>query len=369
MDIDIEGEISPELEALTDTPGDSKQPDRTTAGDVSRTSDSQVSPIRTSEAPQNMKTTSGAQSSSSGNHATLATPAVRHLTKEFNLNIEDIPGTGKDGRVLKEDVQKYASGKSDSGLSSAPLTPVTPLGEDQIVPLTPVQNQMFKTMTRSLQIPHFLYSDAVDFTSLNRIRRALNKHHAVDQFSDLPKLSALPFILKAVSLSFTNFPSLNAHLDVESEPLKPRLTHKAAHNIGIAIDTPQGLIVAVVKNVQSHSVASLAIEIQRLGSLARQNTLSTSDLSGATFTISNIGSIGGHVVAPVVVSPQVAILGVGKAKAVPSFDEDGQVVKKEEAVFSWSADHRVVDGATVARCAEMVRGYLEGVERMMVKLR
>lgn len=369
MDIDIEGEITPELEALTDTSGDSKELDRTTKAEVDYPSDSPISPIRSPEAPQSTETAQTAQSSPSGKHATLATPAVRHLTKELNLNIEDIPGTGKDGRVLKEDVQKYASAKSDSGPSSAPPTPVTPLGEDKINPLTPVQGQMFKIMTRSLQIPHFLYSDAVDFTSLNRVRRSLNKHHSVDQSSELPKLSALPFIIKAVSLSLTGFPSLNAHLDTESDPSKPRFTHKASHNTGVAIDTPQGLIVPVIKNVQSHNIISLALEIQRLSSLARQNKLSTSDLSGATFTISNIGSIGGHVVAPVIVSPQVAILGVGKAKAVPSFDESGQVVRREEAVFSWSADHRVVDGATVARCAETVRGYLEGVDRMMVRLR
>jgi 2-oxoisovalerate dehydrogenase E2 component (dihydrolipoyl transacylase) len=147
------------------------------------------------------------------------------------------------------------------------------------------------------------------------------------------------------------------------------LIHKAAHNIGIAIDSPSGLIVPVIKNVQSHSIISIALEIQRLSSLAHQNKLATSDLSGATFTVSNVGSIGGHVVAPVIVSPQIAILGVGKAKAVPAFDAKGNVVRKDEAVFSWSADHRVIDGATVARFAQMVKGYLEEVERMIVRLR
>lgn len=93
------------------------------------------------------------------------------------------------------------------------------------------------------------------------------------------------------------------------------------------------------------------------------------DLTDATFSISNIGNIGGTTVAPVIVSPQVAILGVGKARVVPAFAEDGSIVRKEECVFSWSADHRVVDGATLARCAESVRGYLEGTERMLIKLR
>lgn len=318
-----------------------------------------------------MKISNGHRFDTSGKHATLATPAVRHLTKELNLNIEDIPGTGKDGRVLKEDVQKYAASKSQAESSSVTPSLSEPLGEDKTVPLTPVQNQMFKIMTRSLQIPHFLYTDTIDFSELNQVRRALNTHHSTldHESSELPKLSALPFILKAVSLSLSAFPSLNAYLDTETDPSKPKLIYKASHNLGIAVDSPQGLIVPIIKNVQSHSVISLAFEIQRLSSLAKQNKLSTSDLSGGTFTISNIGSIGGHVVAPVIVSPQVAIVGVGKAKPVPSFNEKGDVVRKEECVFSWSADHRVVDGATVARCAEMVRSYLEGLERMMVKMR
>jgi 2-oxoisovalerate dehydrogenase E2 component (dihydrolipoyl transacylase) len=294
------------------------------------------------------------------------------LTKELNLNIEDIPGTGKDGRVLKEDVQKYAYAKSDSVLAASSLTPVEPLREDRTIPLTPVQNQMFKAMTRSLQIPHFLYTDSINFTELNRVRRSLNVHYSSSPDSHhhhQPKLSALPFILKSVSLALTAFPSLNAHLDMESDPQKPKLTHKAAHNIGVAVDTPQGLLVPVIHNVQSHSILSLATELQRLSTLARANKLSTSDLSGATFTISNIGSLGGGVVAPVITNPQVAILGVGRSKAVPAFDEKGQVVKREEAMFSWSADHRVVDGAMMARFAESVKGYLEQVENMIVRLR
>jgi len=293
------------------------------------------------------------------------------LTKELNLNIEDIPGTGKDGRVLKEDVQKYASTKSDSVPAAPSPAPVEPLREDRTIPLTGVQNQMFKAMTRSLQIPHFLYTDSIDFTELNRVRRALNHSSSPSnpQHHHQPKLSALAFILKSVSLSLTAFPSLNAHLDTESDPQKPKLTHKAVHNIGVAVDTPQGLLVPVIRNVQSHSILSLADELQRLSALARANKLSTSDLSGGTFTVSNIGSLGGGVVAPVIVSPQVAILGVGRSKAVPAFDEKGQVIRKEEAMFSWSADHRVVDGAMMARFAESVKGYLEQVENMMVRLR
>ena len=138
---------------------------------------------------------------------------------------------------------------------------------------------------------------------------------------------------------------------------------------GVAVDSPSGLLVPVIKNVQDHSIASLSQEITRLATLARNGKLTSADLSGATFTVSNIGSIGGTAVAPVIVMPQVGILGIGKARVVPAFDEAGELVKKEECVFSWSADHRVVDGTECARCAEHVRGLLEEPMGMLVEMR
>jgi 2-oxoisovalerate dehydrogenase E2 component (dihydrolipoyl transacylase) len=299
-----------------------------------------------------------------GKHASLATPAVRHLTKELNIQIEDIEGTGKEGRVTKDDVQKYAAAQKETPASPATETYAAPepQAEDQVRPLTPIQKGMFKQMTRSLSIPHFLYTDNVDFTGLSALRKGLNAKKEKSE-----RLSALPFIVKAVSLALTKHPLLNAHLDTSAAE-KPQMVVKAQHNIGIAIDSPSGLLVPVVKNVQAHSISSLAAEIARLSSLARAGKLSNADLSGASFTLSNIGSIGGATVAPVIVSPQVAILGVGRARVVPAFGKDGELVKKEEAVFSWSADHRVVDGAMAARCAEDVRSYLENVESMLVQM-
>jgi 2-oxoisovalerate dehydrogenase E2 component (dihydrolipoyl transacylase) len=282
---------------------------------------------------------------------------VRHLSKELGIDISQIDGTGKDGRVMKEDLQRHGS-----ATASEPTSSTLPIGEDTAIPLTGIRQQMFKTMTKSLTIPHFLFSDTIDFTSLTALRRTLNT---------LPdsstKFSPLPFIVKAVSLAFSSSPSLNAHLDTSGP--SPVLTHKAAHHFGIAIDTPHGLVVPVIRNVQSRSIADLATELSRLSSLARENKLAPADFSGATFTISNIGSIGGGTVAPVIVGPQVGILGIGRARAVPGFAEDGTVVRKEEAVFSWSADHRVVDGAEVARIGDRVRRYLERVETMVVAMR
>ncbi|TIA03602.1 CoA-dependent acyltransferase [Aureobasidium pullulans] len=286
----------------------------------------------------------------------LATPAVRHLIKELNVKVEDIDGSGKDGRVLKEDVHRHVSQDSQKPVQQE-------IAKDQKKPLTPVQTAMFKTMTRSLTIPHFLYSSTVDTGSLNRFRVKINSTREAGN-----KLSPLPFILKAISMAMGRHPLLNAWLDT-SDPKKPELSYKASHDFGIAVDTSSGLLVPVVRNVESQSVASIAEQIKVVSSKAREGKLGPKDLQGPTFSVSNIGSIGGGVVAPIIVEPQVAIVGVGRAKVVPGFDEQGNVVKKEEMVLSWSADHRVVDGAECARCAERVNWYLQNMEAWVLEMK
>lgn len=303
-----------------------------------------------------------------GKHASLATPAVRGMLKDLKLKIEDIEGTGREGRVLKEDVQKHAEAAKHASKSTAssatPPTLSSYSAEDRVHTLTPVQSGMYKQMTKSLSIPHFLYTDSIDFSSLTQLRKRYNVNREKTE-----RITPLPIIIKAVSLALQQFPLLNAHLDTTTNPAKPQLLIKGAHNIGVAVDSPSGLLVPVVKNVQNHSIASLAQEITRLADLARMGKLTSADLSGATFTLSNIGSIGGSAVAPVIVTPQVGILGIGRSKVVPAFGEKGELVKKEECIFSWSADHRVIDGAYVARAAEEVKKAIESVENMLVQMR
>jgi 2-oxoisovalerate dehydrogenase E2 component (dihydrolipoyl transacylase) len=316
------------------------------------------------------------------NKSHLVTPAVRHMIKKHDLDITRITGTGKDGRILKEDVQQHIQSLSASSPSS-PEMPSAPsatpsAAPDRLITFSPIETQMFNVMTRSLNIPHFLYSHAVDFTSLNALRKRLNKSTTpLPTFSQTeepnPKFTPLPFIMKALSLAFLRFPKLNSHLDTHTKPDKPQLVLKASHNFGIAVDTPQGLLVPVVKDVQNHSVASLANEIQRISILAKDGKLKPADFKGATFTVSNIGSIGGGVVAPVIVEPMVGIVAVGQARSVPVFEtnEEGieNVVKREEVVLSWSADHRVIDGATVARCAKVVDELLKNFELISATLK
>lgn len=395
VDIDIEGDVSQEtLDKLT--PSDSDTAAEPTPAPAPTQS--------TSGAPQN--TATGTSSGEGpvdtpapkprGKHAALATPAVRHLSKELKVNILDVEGTGREGRVLKEDLYKFVETKDQgktqaAGFDSSPAVaqPSPTFSDAQTETrqaLTKTQEQMFKAMTRSLNIPHFLYADEVDFNELSALRSRLNKvissssaasssrTPVIPPSQGVTKLSYLPFIIKAVSIALQQYPVLNARVDVSSDPaVKPALIHRTQHNIGVAMDTPSGLLVPVIKNVGAHSVLTLAAELVRLQGLAVAGKLSPQDMSGGTITVSNIGSIGGTYCSPVIVEGQMAILGVGRLRDVPDVVEGakGWQVKGLRKVcnFSWSADHRVVDGATMARAADVVRALVEEPDAMLMHLR
>ena len=285
------------------------------------------------------------------------------------MKIEDITGTGKDGRVTKDDVQQFVSARSLEPTQSVQPHPTrrfpstSQIQVERAIMLTPVQSQMFKTMTRSLSIPHFLYADEIDVTALSALRQRLNSQPLSAQ-----KLSYLPFVIKAVSLALEDFPLLNARVDIGTGEDAPKLVLREKQNLGVAMDTPQGLLVPNIKDVSARSILDIASEIFRLQALAKDGKLSVSDLTGGTLTVSNVGSIGGTYVAPVLVQSEVAILGIGKVRSVPAFDEHDRVVKKYVMNFSWSADHRVVDGATMARMGERVRAFVEEPALMVTRL-
>lgn len=364
VDIDIQGEIKAEdLEALTET----------SAGEESQGQTEDASTPSTIEAKQDVAPQAQVQSPSKGTHASLATPAVRHLTKELDVNITEVNGTGRDGRVLKEDVYKFAKNRDTAPAESGKAIFSPPAAEsgpqkETIVPLSNTQGHMFKTMTKSLTIPHFLYADEIDFTGLAELRQRLNKGLAKASVNDISKLSFLPFIIKATSMMLQRYPALNARVDVDAKSSKPVLVMRSQHNIGVAMDTPTGLIVPVIRNVASLNVLAIASELNRLQALAATGKLTSQDLSGGTITVSNIGSIGGTYVSPVIVEKEVSILGVGKMRTIPAFNEEGEVVAKQVCNFSWSADHRVIDGATMARAAEVVRGFVEDPDSMVMYL-
>jgi 2-oxoisovalerate dehydrogenase E2 component (dihydrolipoyl transacylase) len=365
IDIDIQRDIKQEdLEALTESAAgeESQAQTKDTIEDAPASKPIEYAP------PEAEKSTAPR-----GKHATLATPAIRHLTKELKVNISDIHGSGKDGRVLKEDVYQFIKRRDSAPepTSQGPTPPAvdTAVQVETVTPLSNIQAQMFKTMTKSLNIPHFLYADEIDFSGISELRHRLNNGLAKAPVGDVNKLSFLPFIIKAVSIALHRYPALNARVDVDPNTSKPVLVMRSQHNIGVAMDTPSGLIVPVVKNVASLNVLSIAAELNRLQGLAATGKLTSQDLSGGTISVSNIGNIGGTYVAPVIVEKEVAILGIGKVRSVPAFDEAGQVLEKRICNFSWSADHRVIDGATMARAAELVRGFVEEPDSMVMHLR
>ena len=331
------------------------------AGSPSDPQQPQKAAEQQSEAPEAAKDTAPVEK-----HAALATPAVRGLLKELKIDIADVTGTGKDGRVTKDDVQQFvAAQKSETSMQSQPSAIQADQAQvEKPISLTPVQSQMFKTMTRSLSIPHFLYANEIDVTALSALRQRLN-----NQPSNSLRLSYLPFVIKAVSVALEDFPLLNARVDTGTGDNVPKLVMREKHNIGVAMDTPQGLLVPNIKDVSARSILSIASEISQLQALAKDGKLSVTDLTGRTMTVSNVGSIGGTYVAPVLVQSEVAILGIGKARVIPAFDEQDRVVKKAVMNFSWSADHRVVDGATMARMAERVGNLVEEPALMMARLR
>uniref|UniRef100_UPI003AAE093A lipoamide acyltransferase component of branched-chain alpha-keto acid dehydrogenase complex, mitochondrial n=1 Tax=Centroberyx gerrardi TaxID=166262 RepID=UPI003AAE093A len=261
-------------------------------------------------------------------HKTQATPAVRRLAMENNIKLSEVVGTGRDGRILKEDILNFLSRQTGAILPPAPFQEIRPpppaptapppavpppaapkpvfTGKDLTQPLTGFHKAMVKTMTAALKIPHFGYCDEVDLSRLVALRAELK---SVSQSRGV-KLSFMPFFIKAASLGLLQFPILNASVDEGCQ----NITYKASHNIGLAMDTSQGLLVPNVKNVQLLSVFDIAKELNRLQALGAGGQLGTAELTGGTFTLSNIGSIGGTYAKPVILPPEVAIGALGKVQ-------------------------------------------------------
>ncbi|KAM4873053.1 lipoamide acyltransferase component of branched-chain alpha-keto acid dehydrogenase complex, mitochondrial [Thomomys bottae] len=312
---------------------------------------------------------------------TLATPAVRRLAMENNIKLSEVVGSGKDGRILKEDILNYLEKQTGAILPPSPKAEIIPpapkpedrtvpfpaftppvfTGKDRTQPVTGFQKAMVKTMTAALKIPHFGYCDEVDVTELVKLREELKTVALARGI----KLTFMPFFLKAASLGLLQFPILNASVDENCQ----NIIYKASHNIGIAMDTEQGLIVPNVKNIQVRSVFEIAAELNRLQKLGSSGQLSTSDLTGGTFTLSNIGSIGGTYAKPVILPPEVAIGALGSIKALPRFNQKGEVYKAHIVNVSWSADHRIIDGATMSRFSNLWKSYLENPALMLLDLK
>lgn len=253
------------------------------------------------------------------------------------------------------------------------ITTASVVEEEKLEPLTPIQKAMFKSMTKSLSIPQLGYKDEIELNATTQYRNALNQHIANNAaLYPFKKMSYMPILIKCLSVALLRYPILNASLVVGDDPddvNSIRLAYRKSHNIGIAMDTPQGLIVPNIKNVQDKSIFDVAAEIHRLTELGARNSIPPADLQGGTITVSNIGTLGGTYANPVIVSSELAIVALGRMQTLPRFDEKGAVVAKQILPISWSADHRVIDGATIARFGNYWKSLVENPVLLASELR
>jgi 2-oxoisovalerate dehydrogenase E2 component (dihydrolipoyl transacylase) len=327
----------------------------------------------------------------------LTSPAVRKLARDHGIDLSTVTGTGPAGRISKGDVLAIAkisvpyTEMEDSSVSSKQSTTTNtigisknveewnrPLEEDTMVPLRGYNRIMADTMTASLQIPHMVYSDEINlnrFVGYKMEQQQLDSQNRLGENSK--KLLFLPLAIKAVSKALEEYPWLNASYDDANH----EATLWKDHNIGIAMDTPRGLIVPVIKECQNKSLPELAEDLTRLKASVMEGGggLAATDLKDATFTLSNVGAIGGGgtYMSPIITPPQVAIGALGQIRRLPRFvapssTDPTQSQTIEEAhicAVSWAADHRIVDGATVARFHKSFKEYMEDPIKLLLELR
>ncbi|ATC94562.1 dihydrolipoyllysine-residue acetyltransferase [Pseudoalteromonas tunicata] len=295
----------------------------------------------------------------------LASPAVRRRARELDVDLSEVPGTGKNGRVFKEDIERYLSlPKPDQSVLSVEtkVPAVVSSNATRVEPIRGIKAAMAKQMMASVTtIPHFTFSDEIDLTQIIDLRLQLKQ-----QYQDQGvKLTMMPFFVKALSLAITEFPVLNSQVNDECT----ELTYFTDHNIGMAVDSKIGLLVPNIKQCQQKSIIDIAQEISRLTDSAREGRVAPDDLKGGTISISNIGAIGGTTATPIINKPEVAIVALGKVQHLPRFDVNGSVVSRAIMQVSWSGDHRVIDGGTIARFNNLWKEYLENPAKMLMAMR
>ena len=292
----------------------------------------------------------------------LATPAIRALAKELGIDLDKVKGTGLEGRVLEKDVRLAAEGKEKPVEEVKRPTKVKKYdlyGYVDRIPLRGVRRSIAKAMVKSkYTAPHVTTMDEADVTELWKIREKEKKTAEKKGI----KLTILPFIIKAVIAGLKEHPYLNATLDDENE----EIIVKKYFNIGMATDTPEGLMVPVVKNAGDKSILHLAEELTQLAEKARNRSIDLADLKGGTFTITNYGALGGIYGTPIINHPEVAILGVGKIKDMPVV-RDGKIEVRKILHLALSFDHRVVDGGEAARFLNTVIARLEDPDLILLE--
>lgn len=298
----------------------------------------------------------------------MATPYTRKIARENGVLIEEISGTGPAGRITDEDVYRYIKNKSTPTEVSIQVVEQkvtepfniqeTSTIQQDIIPFRGKRKQIAKKMVQSLQtIAHCTHFEEIDVSNLIELRHELKKRNR--------NITATAFFLKALSLCLKEFPIFNASLLEEQESIQL----KKEHHIGVAIDTPDGLMVPVIRNVEQKSIEIIHKEVKQLTEKALQNHLTLKDISGGTFTISNVGPLGGSIGAtPIIQHPEVALVSFHKTKKRPVVTEDDQIVIRSIMNISMSFDHRVADGATAVAFTNRLVTLIENPNLMLLEM-
>ena len=293
-----------------------------------------------------------------------AGPSVRLLARELGVDLARVLGSGPSGRILREDIIA-AVRQASSGQASAQSRVAAGTERDDWGPIRREQmSRMRKTiaanMVRSVStIPHLTNFDDADVTELERLRKA----SAAEYSKSNVKLTALSFVIKAVSLSLRQHPAVNATID----PEKGEIVYKEYVNVGLAVDTPRGLVVPVLRDCDHLSIPQIAQAIAETAEKAKNAQYSVEDLRGGTFTISNLGAVGGAYSTPIINWPEAAILLLGRSRKMPVVHED-RIEPRLMMPLSLSYDHRLIDGAMAARFLNEVIGYLESPGRLLLAM-
>lgn len=298
-----------------------------------------------------------------GSESIYAGPAVRRLAHELDISLQHIQGSGRKSRITKEDLQNYIKQRMNGAsggfsLPSAPNIDFSQFGSIETQPLNKIKRLTGANLHRSwITVPHVTQFDEADITDLEAFR----KTEASPSKSKDYKLTLLAFICKVVCKALLQFPQFNSSLDSTGE----NLIYKHYVNIGVAVETPNGLVVPVIKNVNELSVVEIAKELTRLSTKARDKGLTPADMSGGCFTISSLGGIGGTAFTPIVNHPEVAILGISRSQIKPIY-LNGEFKPRLMLPLSLSYDHRVIDGAEAARFTHFLTEQLSDIRRVLL---
>lgn len=306
-----------------------------------------------------------------GGQIVLASPACRVLAKEKGIDLTKVKGTGPGGRVTKEDVlnfqravepEKLPSPRAPAGKETAKKAPTGEEMTEEVMLTSGVAKGMIKSMKASLEVPHMSLQEDIDVTNLFAMRAIMNQH--LGSLNPPQKLTVTPFIVKALSQALKHVPIMNSKFNTTSQD---RYTLYHNHNVSIAIDTPIGLLVPNIKNVERLSLPEVQVQLLALQELANAGKLTPAHLTGGTISISNVGTVGGTAVRPILFDGQATIIGLGRVQKLPRYNDKTKAFDARDIInVTASVDHRHVDGATVARFMALFRKILENPALLMV---